>query len=93
MSTGNDDRNRQGEINHIRTVLKKHQQDLLSKANVTGVAIGFRQIAGTPTDTLALVVMVDHKLPKESLAPEDQIPSTLEGIPIDVQEVGKLIVH
>jgi hypothetical protein len=42
---------------------------------------------------LALVVMVTHKVPQSALSPEDQIPSSLEGIPIDVQEVGEISAH
>jgi len=39
---------------------------------------------------LALVVMVTKKIPQRLLAPEDIIPISIEGIPIDVQEVGEI---
>ncbi len=32
--------------------------------------------------------MVEHKLPPDELAPADRIPSRLEGVRIDVQEMG-----
>jgi hypothetical protein len=65
-----------------------HQAELMSKANVVGVGVGFRQKAGRRTDTVALVVMVRRKLPKSALAPQDLLPSEIEGVPVDVQEVG-----
>jgi hypothetical protein len=77
----------------ILAVMQVHENDLLSKPNVVGVAIGYRQTSGRTTDTLALVVMVTHKLPQSTLDPEDQIPLTLEGIPIDVQEVGEITAY
>jgi hypothetical protein len=78
---------------HILSVMQAHKGELLSKPNVVGVAIGFRQTSGLPTETLALVVMVTHKVPQSALSPEDQIPSSLEGIPIDVQEVGEISAY
>lgn len=78
---------------HILSVMQAHKGELLSKPNVVGVAMGYRQTSGLPTETLALVVMVTHKVPQSALSPEDQIPSSLEGIPIDVQEVGEISAH
>ena len=74
----------------ILAVKEIHEDDLLSKANVVGVAIGFRQKNGQSTDTLALVVMVSSKVPQSTLSPEDQIPVSIDGIPIDVQEIGEI---
>ena len=78
---------------HIMSVMQAHKGELLSKPNVVGVAIGYRQTSSLPTETLALVVMVTHKVPQSALSPEDQIPSSLEGIPIDVQEVGEISAY
>ena len=63
---------------------------LLSKPNVIGLGIGYRKIAGQMTNTIALIVMVDKKIPASQLRPGDQIPREIEGIPIDVQEVGQV---
>jgi hypothetical protein len=78
---------------HILSIMQAHKGELLSKPNVVGVAMGYRQTSGLPTETLALVVMVTHKVPQSALSPEDQIPSSLEGIPIDVQEVGEISAY
>ncbi len=77
----------------ILAVKQIHEDDLLSKPNVVGVAIGFRQTGGQTTDTLSLVVMVTHKLPQSTLDLEDQIPLTIDGIPVDVQEVGEIAAY
>jgi hypothetical protein len=75
---------------HARRIKAAHQDMLMRKANVVGVAIGYAQRAQIPTKQISVVVMVSQKLPRELLDVEDIIPSELEGIPVDVQEVGKL---
>ena len=49
-----------------------------------------RQRGGKPTDDVAVVVMVKAKVPPSQLAPEDIIPAQIEGVPVDVQEVGEI---
>ncbi len=71
-------------------VKRQYQDELMSKANVVGVGVGYQQIAGRRTDTVALVVMVTQKLPPHQLDPQDVIPTEIEGVPVDVQEVGEL---
>ena len=71
-------------------VKRAYQAELMSKANVVGVGVGQRQKGGSKTDEVALVVMVSRKLPLASLAPDDILPSEIEGLPVDVQEVGEL---
>ena len=74
----------------VAAVKRARQAELLRKANVVGVGVGYRRQRGQPTDTVALVVMVSRKLPREQLAPEDLLPRELDGVPVDVQEVGEL---
>lgn len=74
----------------IAAVKRARQAELLRKANVVGVGVGYRRQRGQQTDTVALVVMVSRKLPREQLAPEDLLPRELDGVPVDVQEVGEL---
>ncbi|MGW8224419.1 MAG: hypothetical protein ACWGOY_01735 [Anaerolineales bacterium] len=78
------------ETERIMQVLKKHKSDLLAKPNVVGVAIGFQHQAGLSTQNLALVVMVEKKIPSNLLAPEAQIPVSLDGVPVDVQVIGQI---
>ncbi len=90
MSPDSTERNLQTETERIMTVLQEHQAALLAKPNVVGVAVGFQRRAGISTQNLALVVLVENKIPSDLLPPEGQIPATLEGIPVDVQEIGSL---
>jgi len=78
------------ETERIMQVLKKHKSDLLAKPNVVGVAIGFQHQAGLSTQNLALVVMVEKKIPSNLLAREAQIPVSLDGVPVDVQVIGQI---
>ena len=94
MNTQNDrDADFQVMTEHVKAVKRAHENELLSKANVVGVGIGFRQISGTTTSDLALVVMVSSKLPPAQLSEEDRIPSWIDGVPVDVQEVGDIIAY
>jgi MinD-like ATPase involved in chromosome partitioning or flagellar assembly len=55
---------------------------------VVGVGIGRKIVSGKETDQLAIVVNVVKKLPENKLKKEEIIPKSLEGVPVDVQEVG-----
>lgn len=81
---------RQAAYERIRTVKRAYEDELMSKANVVGVGIGLKQKDGAPTGEVALVVMVTHKVPLSQLDPKDVIPAELEGVPVDVQEVGEI---
>ncbi|NOR88708.1 MAG: hypothetical protein GQ524_00490 [Anaerolineales bacterium] len=69
-------------------VKEKHEEALLNKANVMGVGVGLRMRAGELTDEVVLVVMVTRKVHRAQLAPEDFVPSEIEDVPVDIQEIG-----
>lgn len=71
-------------------VRQAYQEMLMAKRNVVGVGVGFQEVGGVRTDKIALVVLVRQKLPPGNLAAGDIIPAEIEGIPVDVQEVGEL---
>ena len=77
-------------MGRIRAVKSAYGSRLLGMANVVGVGIGFRKRGGKLTAEPAIIVSVSDKLPSEHLGPGEVIPAELEGIPIDVQAVGKL---
>ena len=81
---------RDEELDRLRAVKAVYEADLMRKANVVGVGIGLRQREGKPTGEPAIVVSVTAKAPLSELAPDDVIPSELDGIPVDVQAVGEL---
>jgi hypothetical protein len=80
----------QAAVERARAVKRAHESELMSKANVVGVGVGMREKGGSRTDEVVLVVMVREKLPLSALAPEDVIPKQVDGVPVDVQEVGEL---
>jgi len=80
----------QPELARIEAVKRRHERALLSKANVVGVGTGFRHKGGRKTDTPALVVLVKKKVPPTQLSADDLVPSQIDGVPVDVQEVGDL---
>jgi hypothetical protein len=73
-----------------RAVKQAYENELLSKPNVVGVGVGMVQKGGKSTGQVGVVVMVERKVPREALAPHELIPAQIEGVPVDVQEVGKL---
>lgn len=77
-------------IERIRAVKAAHEAELLAKANVVGVGIGFRHRGKARTDDVVLVVMVEKKLPRAQLKPEDIIPGMIDGVRVDVQESGRI---
>jgi hypothetical protein len=68
-----------------RAVRRAHEAELLGKAHVVGVATGVRQKEGRSTGEVALVVVVEKKVPRAQLASQDAIPAQIEGVPVDVQ--------
>jgi hypothetical protein len=80
----------QAATQRIMEVKQAHEEELLAKSNVVGVGIGFRRVSGELTGTPALVVMVSQKLPPAMLDEDDRIPNWIEGVPVDVQEVGQI---
>ncbi len=76
------------QVERASAVQERYADELLRKPNVVGVGVGFATQAGRSTGEIGLIVMVDHKLPAAQLAPEEIIPSELDGVRVDVQETG-----
>jgi hypothetical protein len=74
----------------ISKIKEASKDNLLSKQNVVGVGVGYKVQNGAQTGDHAIVVMVTKKLPLLALAPEVVLPKIVEGVKIDVIEVGEL---
>lgn len=74
-------------------VQNKYTDELMGKAHVVGVAIGMGKKGGAETGDVCLVVLVDQKVPLEALSPQDRIPSELDGVRVDVQEIGQIVAQ
>ena len=72
-----------------QSVQAKYVDELMAKPYVVGVGIGLAKKDNTITQKVALIVMVSEKLPEAQLAPEDVLPKELDGVPVDVQEMGQ----
>jgi hypothetical protein len=70
-------------------VQQKYMETLLKLPHVVGVGIGFVKRDGVQTGQIGLVVMVDQKLSAQEVDPVDRIPNELDGVPVDVQEIGQ----
>ena len=65
---------------------------LLTSPNVVGVGLGAK-IAGdppNPTGELAIVVLVERKLPPEGVPPAQLIPAFCDGVRTDVVELAPI---
>lgn len=80
---------RQEQMARATEVQAKVAEDLMHISHVVGVGIGLAQKDGQYTGEIAIIVMVDEKLPSAQLAEEELIPSEIDGIRIDVQQTGE----
>ena len=74
----------------ISAVQVKYIDELMTIAHVVGVGVGLAKVDDEYTDELALVVLVDEKIPLEDLGEEDVLPKELDGVRVDVQETGPI---
>jgi len=74
----------------IADVRARHESELLEYPHVVGVSEGVRTKQGKPTSEHCLVILVDQKVPADQLAPNEILPSEVEGVPLDVVEVGRV---
>ena len=72
----------------VRNVKEQSQSLLLSKPNVIGVGMGYKEIAGVHTEDLCVVALVRRKIPRAGLAVEEMVPTEVNGIKTDVLNVG-----
>lgn len=77
-------------LERTRAVKQAHEAELMGRANVVGVGVGLIRRGGAPTGQVGIIVMVSRKRPARELAAKDLIPKQLEGVPVDVQEVGEI---
>jgi len=80
-------------IEAISAVRAKVQPKLLGKAYVVGVGVGYKERQGQKTDELCLVVLVEKKLPKDQLSPQDLVEESIDDVRTDVKEVGKIVAQ
>jgi len=75
-------------MEEVRRIKAQFTDLLLGKSNVVGCGVGYKEVAGTRTGELCVIVSVAQKVSREQLAPENLVPQALEGVRTDVQEAG-----
>ncbi|MBN1878110.1 MAG: hypothetical protein JXA33_28065 [Anaerolineae bacterium] len=73
-----------------QTVKARYETMLMQKPNVVGVGVGLYMQHGTYTNEPAVIVNVTRKVPKETLDPDERIPSMLEDVRVQVQAIGEI---
>lgn len=79
-------------LNRVRAIKTRHEDQLLARPGVMSVGVGLRQRGGELTDEVCIVVMVRNKRAIAKLPPDDVLPVEIEGIPVDVQESGEIVI-
>lgn len=77
-------------MQNIINAKETYKNELFSKANVVGVAVGFKYVGGVKTNELSVIVNVSHKIPQVELPIQDLVPSELDGVKTDVIETGTI---
>ncbi|WP_138429760.1 serine protease [Fodinibius saliphilus] len=70
---------------------RESEEELFSKENVVGVALGNKIKNGKDTEETAIQVLVQHKLEPDLLSKNDLIPDKVKGTKTDVIEVGQIV--
>lgn len=76
------------DINAVREILKDNRNQLLDRAHVVAVGIGYKMTQGQKTADLSIVCSVEQKMPASRLKTQDMVPTTINSIPTDVVETG-----
>jgi hypothetical protein len=74
----------------VAEVRARHEAELMRYPHVVGVGEGICSKQGKPTGQPCLVVFVERKVPPGGLAKDDILPHEIEGVPVDVVEVGRI---
>ena len=77
-------------LGNVVRAKRRNAHYLLSRSNVVACGVGYKETDGAITYELAVIVLVERKVPADELAPQDIVPRTLEGIKTDVVEVGRI---
>ncbi len=81
------------EFEKFRRIKAANIDKLMAKRNVVGAGIGAKLRVGVPTGELAVRVYVTKKETRKDLKAADAVPSTLEGVPTDIVEIGEPIPY
>ena len=75
-------------LSRARAVKARYEDDLMQRPGVVAVGVGLRKRGGEITGEIAIIVSVRAKRPPDHLDEAERLPDVLDGVPVDVQEVG-----
>lgn len=75
-------------VQDVRKLLRDVHPELFRKTNVVATGVGYKSVQGKKTDELSIICSVATKQSKQSLSRQDLLPSTVQGIPVDVAATG-----
>lgn len=78
------------EAARVTEVSERAGAALMRYPNVVGFSEGIRVRKGKPTGERCLVVYVERKVPRDKLDQDHVLPTQVDGVPVDVVEVGAL---
>lgn len=73
-----------------RRILEKIKDALIGKKNVVGVGVGHKKVGSMRTKQPSIIVFVEKKESKDSLSRSELIPENVDGVYVDVIEIGKV---
>ncbi len=74
----------------VRRTKARHEARLLPKANVVGLAVGWKVVAGQRTEEPCIAILVRRKVPQAELRPHDLVPGAIGDVRTDVVETGEI---
>jgi hypothetical protein len=74
----------------VAAVQARREHELMSYPNVVGLATGRCARGGKQSEEPCLLVFVERKRPEDDLEPGGVLPREIDGVPVDVVEVGTL---
>ncbi len=77
-------------IARAQSLKTEKEDELLAKANVLGVGVGFKETKGEETEDICVSVYVEKKVAKKDLKSDDLVPGSYDSLPTDVREVGRI---
>jgi hypothetical protein len=83
----------QNAFTRVEQVQAKYGDLLMSYPNVIGLGVGYAMKNGESTDEPALIVLVAGKLGDDYLDDDDILPHEIDGVRVDVQDMGFLTAH
>jgi len=78
------------DIASTRDILRDTSRKLLARENVVATGIGYKITKEEKTSDLSIVCSVTEKLPASQLSKKNMVPSTINDIPTDVVETGRI---